>query len=120
MGLVFSYDEGATRYAALIEIQQPRVEIIESLQKMMEQALGKFIDFCKIPPRRVIFFRDGVSEGEYSTVAAAELEAIQGMFRLINTLALNLSNFLFLAAIKTIVGGREYQIFVTFIVVGKR
>jgi len=100
-GLVFSYDEGATRYAALTEIQQPRVEIIESLQKMMERALGLFIEFRKIPPRRVIFFRDGVSEGEYNTVAAAELEAIQ-------------------AAIKTIVGGRDYQILVTFIVVGKR
>ena len=35
-GLVFSYDEGATRYTALTEIQQPQVEIIESLQKMME------------------------------------------------------------------------------------
>jgi len=100
-GLVFSYDEGATRYAALTEIQQPRVEIIESLQKMMERALGRFIELRKIPPRRVIFFRDGVSEGEYNTVATAELDAIQ-------------------AAIRTIVGGRDYQILVTFIVVGKR
>jgi hypothetical protein len=31
-GLVSSYDEAATRYAALTEIQQPRVEIIESLE----------------------------------------------------------------------------------------
>lgn len=29
-GLVFSYDGGVTRYAALTEIQQPRVEIIET------------------------------------------------------------------------------------------
>jgi eukaryotic translation initiation factor 2C len=35
MGIVFS-NEGATRYAALTEIQQPRVEIIESWKKMME------------------------------------------------------------------------------------
>ena len=84
-GLVFSYDEGATRYAALTEIQQPRVEIIESLQKMMVRALGQFIEYRKIPPRRVIFFRDGVSEGEYNTVATAELEAIQGTFMSINT-----------------------------------
>ena len=73
-GLVFSYDEGATRYATLTEIQQPRVEII-----------GRFIEFW------VISFRDGVSEGEYNTVATAstELEVIQ-------------------AAIKTIVGGQDY------------
>ena len=36
-GLVFSYDEVATQYAILTEIQQPRV--IESLQKMMVWAL---------------------------------------------------------------------------------
>jgi eukaryotic translation initiation factor 2C len=86
-GLVFSYDEGATRYAALTEIQQPRVEHIESLQIMMERALGRFIELRKIPPRRIIFFRDGVSEGEYNTVATAELEAIQGKFGLYNTCA---------------------------------
>jgi eukaryotic translation initiation factor 2C len=66
-GIVFSYDQGATKYAALTDIQQPRVEIIELLQKMMEQALGRFIEVNKVPPRRVIFFRDGVSEGEYNT-----------------------------------------------------
>jgi len=100
-GLVFSYDQGATRYAALSNIQRPRVEIIESLQGMMEQSLERFIEFNKMPPRRLIFFRDGVSEGEYTNIATTELAAIQ-------------------AAIKTIVGGRDYKIFVTFIVVGKR
>ena len=104
--------------AALTDIQQPRVEIIESLQKMMVRALGQFIEYRKIPPRRVIFFWDGVLEGEYNTVATAELEAIQGTF--MSILLFNLSNLFFLAAIKTIVGGRDYQILVTFIVVGKR
>jgi eukaryotic translation initiation factor 2C len=41
-GLVFYYDQGATRYAALMEIQQPRVEIIELLQKMMEIVMPMF------------------------------------------------------------------------------
>lgn len=75
------------RYAAFTEIQRPRVEIIESLQKMMERVLGGFIKLNKIPPRRVIFFQDGVSEGEYNTVATAELKAIQGKFMLINACA---------------------------------
>ena len=78
-GAVLSHDEVATRYAALTEIQQPQVEIIESLQQMMDQAPTgrRFIEFQKIPPRRVIFCQDGVSEGEYNTVATAELEAIR-------------------------------------------
>ena len=61
-GLVLSYNEEATRYVALTEIQQPQVKIIESLQRMMERVLGRFIEFQKILPRRVIFFRDGVLE----------------------------------------------------------
>jgi len=100
-GLFFSYDLGATKYAALTEIQQPRVEIIESLQGMMERALGRFMEKNRFPPRRLIFFRDGVSEGEYNTVATAEIAAIK-------------------AAIQTIVGSKDYKIHVTFIVVGKR
>jgi hypothetical protein len=36
------------RYGALTEIQQPRLEIIESLQKMMERALRCFIELNKI------------------------------------------------------------------------
>ena len=68
----------------LPEIQQPCVEIIESLQTMIERALRKFIEFWKIPPCRVIFFQNGVSEGEYNTVVTAKLTAIQGKFILIN------------------------------------
>ena len=62
---------------------------------MMERALNRFIEFRKIPPRRVIFFRDGVSEGEYNTVGTAELEAIQGMIKLINTCAFQLFLFFY-------------------------
>ena len=80
-GVVYSYDQGATRYAAITGIQQPRLEIIESLQEIMEQALGRFIEFNKRPPRRLIFFRDGVSEGEYNAVLTAELAAIHGTLR---------------------------------------
>ena len=79
-GLVFSYDPGATKYVTLTDIQQPRVEVIESLQQMMEIALKRLMEGSgsPVPPKRVIFFRDGVSEGEYNTVATAELAAIRG------------------------------------------
>ena len=80
-GVVFSYDQGATKYAALTDIQQPRVEIIESLQGMMVRALKGFIEEYRLPPKRLIFFRDGVSEGEYNTVATAEIAAIKGTLR---------------------------------------
>ncbi len=76
---------------------------------MMELALRRSIDVSNIPPKKLIFFRDGVSEGvatvffrdgvsegvatvffrdgvsegEYNTVATAELEAIQGILMFI-------------------------------------
>ena len=64
--------------------------------------------------KQFIFFRDGVSEGEYNT---AELEAIKGTLSIaLHLTLLNVLNFLFLAVIRTIVGIRDYQILV---IVGK-
>ena len=45
---------------------------------MMEIVLKRFKDVAKMLPKRVIFFRDGVLEGEYNAVATSELAAIQG------------------------------------------
>lgn len=46
-------------------------------------------------PSRVNIFRlgDGVSEGEYNTVAIAELEAIQGKFELTIVILLHLVTY---------------------------
>ena len=42
-----------------------------------------FIEFNKRPPRRLIFFWDGVSKGEYNTIIQAELVVIHSMLILI-------------------------------------
>ena len=84
---------------------------------MMELALARFFGRNRIHPKRVIFFRDGVSEGEYNTVATTELAAIKGTLTF--NLCLTFSRLILfaLAAIKAIV---KDEISVTFIVVGKR
>ena len=60
---------------------------------------------------------------ECTTLATVELMAIQGLFSLSSfAYGIELSPpplFFFLAAIKIIVGGWDYQILVTFIIVGK-
>ncbi|KAI0313072.1 ribonuclease H-like domain-containing protein [Amylostereum chailletii] len=74
--LVASTDPYMSKYCAYTRIQPPRVEIIERLDHMIYEAMLKFVQINKAPPLRIIFFRDGVSEGEYDTVHKEEIPAI--------------------------------------------
>ncbi|KAF9036856.1 Piwi domain-containing protein [Panaeolus papilionaceus] len=75
--LVFSRDENATKYTALMGIQHPRTEMIEELEKFVYSAIEIVGNENRRGPTRIIFFRDGVSEGEYDKVRRVELAAIQ-------------------------------------------
>ena len=58
---------------------------------------------------------------ECTTLATVKLTAIQGLFSLSSfAYGIELSPPFFLAAIKIIIGGQDYQILVTFIIVGKQ
>jgi eukaryotic translation initiation factor 2C len=75
--LVWSYDMHAMKYAAFSSVQEPRQENIEELEPMMKRALEAFGAMTKGPPKRIVFFRDGLSEGEFEKVGAMEIAAIQ-------------------------------------------
>ncbi|KAI0934439.1 hypothetical protein AcV5_006280 [Taiwanofungus camphoratus] len=80
--LVASVDPYATRYAAYANVQSPRQEIIEELGNMFKKALKDYFDFQQGKlPSKIIFYRDGVSEGEYAQVAKVEVEAIECALR---------------------------------------
>lgn len=34
----------------------------------------------QVPPKRIFFFRDGLSEGEFAEVGANEIKAIEGTY----------------------------------------
>ncbi|KZT11426.1 Piwi-domain-containing protein [Laetiporus sulphureus 93-53] len=74
--LVASYDVEATRYCAFASVQAPRTEIIEDLPGMLTSAVQYFADRKNPPPERIIFYRDGVSDGEYAQVAQREVAVI--------------------------------------------
>ncbi|TFK26516.1 Piwi-domain-containing protein [Coprinopsis marcescibilis] len=74
--LVFSWDEHGTKYAAKTSIQKPRVETIEDLENMMSEAL-QYLDRKGRGPTNIVFFRDGVSEGEYDNVRKVEIAAVE-------------------------------------------
>jgi eukaryotic translation initiation factor 2C len=79
--LVWSHDYDAVKYGTSTRIQPPRLEIIEDLQAMVEEAINNFaLANNSALPQKIIFFRDGVSEGEYDKVAAVEIKAIKGIF----------------------------------------
>ncbi|KAJ8580446.1 hypothetical protein M405DRAFT_938749, partial [Rhizopogon salebrosus TDB-379] len=51
---------------------------IDELRTLVYRAVDKFGNRNKGPPKRIIFFRDGLSEGEYAGVSNEEIEDIKG------------------------------------------
>ncbi|KAJ2687189.1 hypothetical protein IWW39_003110 [Coemansia spiralis] len=67
----------ATRYAATL-IQLPsRQELVDKLQEVVVRHLKMFHRGTNIKPRRIVFYRDGVSESQFNQVRARELIEIQ-------------------------------------------
>ncbi|KAF7311608.1 Argonaute-like protein [Mycena kentingensis (nom. inval.)] len=75
-GLVYSTDKQATLYRGEAVLQHPRVEVIENLKEMMMNAILGF-GSEHLPPEYIIFYRDGVSEGEMQKVQQYEIQAIK-------------------------------------------
>jgi len=92
-------DAHPSRYSATVRVQPHRQEIIQELSTMVRDLLMQFYRSTHFKPTRIIFYRDGVSEGQFMQVLVHELKAIRE------------------ACMKLEVG---YQPGITFIVVQKR
>lgn len=75
--LVGSLDLRASRYAATIRVQASRAEIIADLSTMTVDLLKSFYQCCGQKPERIIFYRDGVSEGQFAEVLQYEVAAVK-------------------------------------------
>ncbi|KAG8217323.1 putative argonaute-like protein [Butyriboletus roseoflavus] len=122
--LVASYDCQAMKYNAYTTIQPPRLETIDQLQYMVQvsvsptspdefdgnhriadqRALDDFGKENRAGAERLVFFRDGLSEGEYVKVAEKEIQDIKAA----------------VDEVWRVRKPRESKPTVTFIVVGKR
>ncbi|KAF7968418.1 hypothetical protein HWV62_30621 [Athelia sp. TMB] len=76
-GVVSSVDSGATIYEAQSSVQEPSVEIIIDLAKMVFNLMKSYLKMHDKLPLRLIFFRDGVSEGQFSQVCLEEVTQIK-------------------------------------------
>jgi len=70
-------DGHPSRYSATVRIQQHRQEVIHELASMVKELLIQFYVVTRFKPTRIIFYRDGVSEGQFGHVLAHELRAIR-------------------------------------------
>ena len=80
--VVGSFDKDACYYGARLYAQRsPRgqaYEMIHDLDKMFNSLLLEFQRVNKCFPHRLVFFRDGVSEGQFPLVLRHEMNKIRG------------------------------------------
>lgn len=75
--VVASMDAHPSRYSATVRVQQHRQEIIQELSSMVRELLIQFYKATRFKPTRIIFYRDGVSEGQFQQVLYHELRAVR-------------------------------------------
>ncbi|KAF9087913.1 eukaryotic translation initiation factor 2C, 2 [Mortierella sp. AD031] len=75
--LVGSMDSKAARYAATIRVQTARTETIADLGDMTVELLRTFYQNCGRKPERILFYRDGVSEGQFAEVLKTEVNDLK-------------------------------------------
>lgn len=72
-----SCDLEATKYGLSLRIQDSRLEIIEDLEAIVEFHIKLFTKNTKVKPKHIIFYRDGVGDGQFPEVKAKEIGAIK-------------------------------------------
>lgn len=75
--VVASMDKLFTDYRCSIRMQFGRVEIIEELHSMATELFIQFRERWKVLPKRLLFYRDGVSAGEMDIVVRTEISALK-------------------------------------------
>ncbi|XP_030760165.1 protein argonaute-2-like isoform X2 [Sitophilus oryzae] len=72
-----SHDPKAFKYNICWRLQDPRLEIIGDLENIVHEQLMFFYAQTKVKPEAILFFRDGVSEGQFEEVKDKEIRAIR-------------------------------------------
>lgn len=81
--VVGSTNEFAGAYAAEFSVQPGRQEIISDLHLMVRELLIKFAQRNGALPDRLIFYRDGVSEGQFPEVVGREIPLVRRAIQLV-------------------------------------
>ncbi|XP_024894043.1 protein argonaute-2-like isoform X2 [Temnothorax curvispinosus] len=72
-----SRDKSAFRYNVALRLQQPKEEMILDLEEIILTQLRVYMQETKCCPKRIVYYRDGVSEGQLPQVMYYEIRAIK-------------------------------------------
>ncbi|CAN0320400.1 unnamed protein product [Discosporangium mesarthrocarpum] len=74
--VVASMDRWVSRHASCVAVQEHRKEVIQDLAVMVKTLMVNFYRANNAKPQRIIFFRDGVSEGQFKEVLLFEVRVM--------------------------------------------
>ncbi|PKK68178.1 Piwi-domain-containing protein [Rhizophagus irregularis] len=77
VALCGSVNVKASRYAVSIRVQCGRTELIADLANMVKELLKTFYQTCGLKPKKILFYRNGVSKSQFMYVLESELAAIK-------------------------------------------
>jgi hypothetical protein len=75
--IVASIDHNVSKYATSIRFQKSRVETILEIEDMVADLLKSFYRATNCKPKRILFYRDGVGEGQHEDIVNMEVEGIR-------------------------------------------
>jgi len=74
IGFVASMNDKCTAYLSLVEVASgEKMEIMEKIGSLVEKALLNYFKINKAYPETIIFYRDGVSDGQFQVVLDYEI-----------------------------------------------
>ncbi|KAL1375822.1 hypothetical protein pipiens_017260 [Culex pipiens pipiens] len=77
VGVVASFDRNGFRYKPHFQLQDPKGEMIHGLEAIMQAMLNNYKNKNNQQlPEMILYYRDGVSDGQFSQVLDIELNAI--------------------------------------------
>ncbi|KYN39036.1 Protein argonaute-2, partial [Trachymyrmex septentrionalis] len=79
-----SRNNSAFQYSVTLRLQPPKEEMILDLEAIILSQLNIYYQGTKISPQRLIYYRDGVSEGQLPQVMFYEINAIKNAIKAFN------------------------------------
>lgn len=83
VGVACSYDQVGFRYQCAWRLQDPTKEMIVDLESILKEHLKFYLQKNGKLPGKIMYYRDGVSEGQFTEVLSIEMTAIRGAMRAI-------------------------------------
>ncbi|KAI5810764.1 Piwi domain-containing protein [Pyronema omphalodes] len=76
-GVVGSVDSKCNYFPGCLRLQTSRQEMIEHLQEQVVSRIQLYVKNTKVLPSKLLYFRDGVSEGQYPQLIEQELPKLK-------------------------------------------